>query len=180
VVTNALEEMLIACPPFQTRHGKRPGSVVTMLLGVELGQGHRGQTGIAMERELRLRPRLTVRQAHKLFGVTEEKLDLEPCLVIAVEREGIKRDIGAKKYGLTLTAGIDEQDHTQIAFALHMVDSLMIQHQVLFTSSERRKTRQLGPGDFALRGFGPPRPGPLRTAVEIPEIGVGTQFTALM
>src|SRR6266508_4424794 len=76
--------MLIEITPFETHHGERSLGLIGMLASLKLCEAHTAQTRIKMNAQLACRTRLTIAQACELFGVAEEKFDLETRFVITV------------------------------------------------------------------------------------------------
>ena len=80
-----------------------------LLTGVAFGERDRTQTGI--EVEFGLCARLAVGQTGKLFGVSEQKLDLETPLVRTVDGQRIQVEVCTKEHrGYPLKAGQLEYD----------------------------------------------------------------------
>ncbi len=133
-----------------------------------------------MKIDFGFRARLAIAQAGKLFGVAKEKLDLKPRFVIVVEPLGLQVDIRAEEYRIAVAVGVDDDYHMEIPFQLHMVEHLMIQHDVLIFGLQALKARQIAPVDFAIIGllatwtwtFGP--------LVEITQMGIGSQLANLV
>ena len=133
-----------------------------------------------MKIEFGIRARLAIAQAGKWFGVAKEKLDLKPRFVIVVEPLGLQVDIRAEEYSIAVAVGVDDDYHLEIPFQLHMVEHLMIQHDVLIFGLQALKARQIAPVDFAILGllatwtwtFGP--------LVEITPMGIGSQLANLV
>ena len=71
----------------------------------------------------------------------KEKLDLEARFVIAVEPLGLQVNIRAEEHGIALALGMDDNDDLEIAFQLHMVEHLMIPHDVLVFGLQALKAR---------------------------------------
>ncbi len=107
----------------------------------ELGEGHGTQTGIKVEIEFGFGARLALAQPGKLFGVTKEKLDLKTRFVIAVEPLGLQVNIGAEEHGIALALGMNHDHHLKVALQLHMIEHLMLQHEVLVFATELLKAR---------------------------------------
>jgi hypothetical protein len=76
-----------------------------------------------------------------LFGVAKEKLDLKTRLVIAIEPLGLQVDICAEEHGIAVALGMDHDYHLEIALQLHVVEHLMVQHDVLVFGLEALKAR---------------------------------------
>jgi hypothetical protein len=141
VLTNAIDQVLIESPTLETGHGKHMVAVAILMTYFELGEGHRTQTGIEMEIEFGFGASLAIAQAGELFGVAKEKLDLETRFVIAVEPLGLQVTIGAEEHRIALALGVDDNDDLEIAFQLHMIEHLMIQHDVLVFGLKALKAR---------------------------------------
>src|SRR5918992_1852052 len=172
--------MLIEGPTLETGHRKRLVAVAALMTRFELGKGHRTQTGIEVKVEFGFGAGLTIAQPGKLFSIAKEKLDLETRFVIAVESLGRQGDIRAEKHGIALALGMDDNDDLEIAFQLHMVEHLMIQHDVLVFGLKALKARQIAPVDFAIVGLLTARPWVFRTLIEIAQMSIGSQLANLM
>src|SRR5688500_5526881 len=98
---------------------------------LELGKGHGTQTGIEVKIEFGFGAGLAMAQTGELCSVAKEKLDLETRFVIAVESLGLQVNIGAEEHRIALALGVDDNDDLEVAFQLHMVEHLMIQHDML-------------------------------------------------
>jgi hypothetical protein len=133
--------VLIEGPPLQAGHGKRLITVAVLMTRFELGEGHGAQTGIEVKIEFGFGAGLAIAQAGELFSVAKEKLDLETRFVIAVEPVGLQVNIGAEKHGIVLALGMNHDHHLEIALQLHMVEHLMIQHDVLVFGLKALKAR---------------------------------------
>jgi hypothetical protein len=131
VLTNAIDQELIEGPPLETGHGKRLVAVAVLMTCFELGEGHGTQTGIEVKIEFGFGAGLAIAQPGELFGVAKKKLDLETRFVVAVEPVGLQVNIGAEKYGIALALGMDHDHHLEVALQLHMIEHVMISHDVL-------------------------------------------------
>jgi site-specific DNA recombinase len=106
--------------------------------------------------------------------------DLETRFVIAVKSVGLQVDIGAEKHGIALALGVDHDDHLEIAFQLHMIEHLMVQHDVLVFGLKTLKAREVVPVDFAVVGLLTTWPWTFRPLVEIAQMGIGSQLADLV
>lgn len=102
-----------------------------LLLGREFGQGHGGEAGIAMAMEFGLRPRWAVCQARKLFGIPEQKRDVEARFVIPVDGQRRQRHVGAKEHRRPLGTGIYDDHHMQVPLPLDMIHDGVREHDRL-------------------------------------------------
>ena len=84
---------------------------------------------------------MAIAQTGTLFGVAKEKLDLKTRLVIAIEPLGLQVDIRAEEHGIAVALGMDYDYHLEIALQLHVVEHLMVQHDVLVFGIEALKAR---------------------------------------
>ena len=126
--------MLVEGAPFETRHGKPCLSTAALLSRFQFAQGQSTHAGIEVNMQLGLRARLTGTQRRKLFGVSEEKLDLEARFVATIKRLRIQVGIGAEQHRSPLSAGIHHKHDTQVAPKMHVVEDLMIENNtVVFT-----------------------------------------------
>ena len=107
----------------------------------ELGEGHRTQPGIEVKIEFGFCAGLAIAQTGTLFGVAKEKLALKARLGIAVEPLGCQVDIRAEEPGIAVALGMDHDHHLAVALQLHMVENLMVQHDVLIFGIEALKAR---------------------------------------
>src|SRR5919108_2830143 len=82
MVYNAVKQMLITTTPLATGQRERHSALVGYLTGLQLGEAHGAQTGIAMKPQLACRAGLTIAQARELFGVAAQKFDLETRFVV--------------------------------------------------------------------------------------------------
>ena len=126
--------MLVEGAPFETRHGKPCLGTAALLKRFQLAQGESTHAGIEVKMQLGLRARLTGIQRRKLLGVSEEKLDLEARFVATIKRLRIQVGIGAEQNRPPLSAGIDDEHHTQVAPKVNVVKDLMMENDgVVFT-----------------------------------------------
>ena len=88
MVYNAVYEMLIELTPLETRHGERRLGPTGTLPSLQLGEAHSAQTRMKMKAQLACRARLTIAEARELFGIAEQKCDLEARFVIPGDRLG--------------------------------------------------------------------------------------------
>src|SRR6266700_902326 len=100
-----------------------------------------GIAGIEVKIEFGLCAGLAIAQTRKLFGVAKEKFDLKTRLVIAIEPLGLQGDIRAEEHGIAVTLGMDHDHHLEIALQLHVVEHLMVQHDMLVFGIEALKAR---------------------------------------
>src|SRR5262245_54602186 len=115
--------------------------MAAVLTRFELGEGHRTQTGIEVKSEFGFCAGLAIAQTGKLFGVAKEKLDLKTRLVIAIKPLGLQVDIRAEEHCIAVALGMDYDYHLEIALQLHVVENLMVQHDVLGFGIEALKAR---------------------------------------
>jgi hypothetical protein len=79
---------LLAITPFETHQGDRRLGRIGLLASLQLGEAHRAQTRSNMNAQLTGSPRLTIAEACARLGVAEQPFDLEPRVVLTVERLG--------------------------------------------------------------------------------------------
>jgi hypothetical protein len=65
-----------------------------------------------------------------------EELNVKASLVIAIKPQRLQVNIRAKEHGITVVLGMDHDHHLEVAFPLHMVEHLMVQHDVVIFGSE--------------------------------------------
>ena len=106
--------MLIETTPFETRHGERSLGLIGMLASLQLREAHRAQTRIKMKAQLAGRTRLTIAEACELFGIAEQKFDLETRFVIPVDRLGGQRDIRAEEQGIPAGGQVAHNYHVEM------------------------------------------------------------------
>ena len=131
MLRNAFRQILVEGATFEAGHGKACLGTAALLLRFQLAQGKNTHTGIEVKMQLGLRARLTGTQRRKLFGVPEEKLDLEACFVPTIKCLRIQIGIGAEQNRPPLGMGIDDEHHTQITPKMHVVEDLMVEHHVV-------------------------------------------------
>ena len=86
-------------------------------------QRNRTQTGIEVQVELGFgEPGLGVGQTGKLFGASEQKLDLEARLVIPVDRQRVQVDICAQEHGPPVVFGVDHEHHAEVILVWHVIE----------------------------------------------------------
>ena len=123
---------------------------------------------------------MTVGQTGKLLGVSEQKLDLEARLVIAVESQSVYVDVSAKEHSPPVVFGVNHEHHAEVTLKLHMIEDLMIEHDLVLFRLNFFKAREGVPVHLAVGCFRTPWPSALRSLVEIAEIGVEAQFANLL
>ena len=133
--------MLIEGASLETRHRNGFFAVALLLTRFKFGDIHRAQTGIKVEVQLSFGAGLAIAQASKLFGIAEYKLNLKTRLVRAIESQGLQVNIGAKEDRLPIALGIDHNHHLEVALELHVIENLMIQHDVVIFGVEAIKAR---------------------------------------
>ena len=82
---------------------------------------------------------MAIAQARKLFGIAEQKLNLKARLVLAIEPQRRQDNIRAKEYRIPIMLGIDHHHHQEGTLPLHMVEHLMLQHDVFICGVEAFK-----------------------------------------
>ena len=133
--------MLIEGASLETRHRNGLFTVALLLTRFKFGDIHRAQTGIKVKVQFRFGAGLAIAQASKLFGIAEYKLNLEPRLVRTIESQGLQINIGAKEDRIPIALGIDHHHHLEVAPQLHVIENLMIQHDVVIFGVEALKAR---------------------------------------
>lgn len=123
---------------------------------------------------------MTVRQAGKLFGVAEEKLNVKARFVLTIERQRIQADVGAQEHRAPVVFGVDHAHHAQVAAELDMVEDLMKEHDIVIVSLKACQTRQIVPVDLAIIGEGTSRAGAPGALGEIAELGIETSLANLV
>ena len=142
-------------------------AVHVLLMPFQFSETRSGQTRIEMKVQLRFGTSLAIHQAGELLTVTKEKLNLETGFVKTIQRERLQSDIGAKKHYISLGVGIDDNDHLEIPFQLHMIEHLIIEHGVLIFGLQARKARQIAPIHLAVVGLLAAPSRSLGTSVEM-------------
>jgi hypothetical protein len=133
--------VLLEGPPLEACQGKGLVAVAMWLTGCELGKGHRTQTGVAVKSALGFGAGWAIAHTGQLFGVAQEKLALKTRLVIAREPLGLQVDIRAEEHGIAVALGMAYDYHLEMALPLHVVEPLMVQHDVLVCGLEALKAR---------------------------------------
>jgi hypothetical protein len=90
------------------------------LTGVEFGERHRAQTGLAGQGALGWRPRWTDGQTGTLCGVSAPKRPWETRFVIPGEGQRVPVDSGAQEHGPPVVFGVDHEPHAEGTLALHV------------------------------------------------------------
>jgi hypothetical protein len=107
--------MLIEIPSLETRHGERGLRRIGTLARLQLCKAYGAQTRINMKAQLVSGARLAIAQARELFGIAEQKFDLEARFVIPVDRLGGQRDIRAEEQGLPASGQVAHHHQVEIA-----------------------------------------------------------------
>jgi hypothetical protein len=115
-----------------------------------------------------------------LFRVAERKLDVEPRFVILVNAQGLQVPVGTKEDRSAVVCGGDDEDHTEGALELDMVENLMIKHDRVIGRLHLVKTLEVVPGDLAIVSCRAAGTRALRSLVQIAEIGIETPFADLL
>ena len=94
---NFFQEMGVKCPSRQAGHRERYAPLTVSLERLEFTDRDGGEAGIDLKGEGLGSPSLAMGQAGKLFAVAEQEFNLKTGFVVAVERDGIDRAIGAEQ-----------------------------------------------------------------------------------
>ena len=141
---------------------------------IEFGQIDSGKAGIEVKSESGGVTGLTVGEASELFGIAEEKFNLEPSLVKMKDVEGRQVNIGGEQNEVAdfaRGAAVNEQGNADFVLGIgHPVNDLGVKIKTRFEFGDVVKAGEVGEGNFAVVFGGSPVAG-VGFGVDILQIG---------
>jgi hypothetical protein len=102
--------------------------------------------------------------------------NLKARLVSAIESQGLQVHIGAKEDRIAIALGMNHNHHLEVAFELHVIEHLMIQHDVVIFGVEAFKAGEITEVHLPIVGLLTTSTGALGTVIERAPIGIRSQF----
>ena len=144
------------------------------------GTGYRHPAHLERERQRGLRAGLARAPSGQWLGITEQEVNLDARVVIAIETCRREIDVGAQEACGAVRTGLDHQDDTHVALARHLVDHLGVADNSRLAGRHPLKARPVRPMHLAVVWLWTARAGTWRTILAIAEVGIMAPLATLM